>query len=83
MSKVNVYVRLRDEFSKVCKRVCKENSTKNRDKHREYLIDLVISYNNIIRHIATVYNQWILKERKPFVETGFNTETKYRQFSGD
>lgn len=58
MSSIDVqrYKNLREEFLKVCKRVLKENLTTNQTKHREYLNDLVLAYNEIISYVAGFYD---------------------------
>lgn len=66
MSEANQYANLREQFLKVCKRVCKENLTRNRDKHREYLNDLVTSYNKIIRYVHSFYESLDTETRASF-----------------
>lgn len=50
----------------VCKRVLKEDLTTNPDKHREYLTDLVQTYNDIIRYVGSIYSGLDEKSKKTF-----------------
>lgn len=66
MSSADHYNKLRAEFLKVCKRVCKEDLTTNRDKHREYLTELVRSYNDIIGYVSTIFESLDTETKKKF-----------------
>lgn len=66
MSNAEKYNNLRTEFLKVCKRVCKEDLTTNRNKHIEYLTELVRTYNDIITYVSTFYQTLDTETKKLF-----------------
>lgn len=56
----------KEEFQSVCKRILKRNLTRNREKHREYITDLVEAYNEIISLIEPHYASFSATSRKVF-----------------
>lgn len=66
MSNAEKYNNLRTEFLKVCTRVCKEDLTTNRNKHIEYLTELVRTYNDIITYVSTFYQTLDTETKKLF-----------------
>lgn len=46
---------LKQQFTLVTKRIIKQNLTRNINKHREYIRDLVSAYNNIIGFVNALY----------------------------
>lgn len=60
------YTVLKREFINVCKRVLKRDLTTNPEKHREYLTDLVRTYNAIIAHVGSFHESLNSAEREIF-----------------
>lgn len=52
---MTTFAQLKEQFTVVTKRIIKENLSKNIDKHREYIIDLVPAYNNLVTFVHAQY----------------------------
>lgn len=64
--------KLKEYFQLVTKRILKTDLTKNRDKHREYIRNLIASYNNIVSLVEPKYASFDEKSRQ-----NFHKEWKY------
>lgn len=73
------FAKLKEEFNKQCKRVLKENVSKNPVKHVEYLTDIPKSYNSIISYVTRFYDSLDEKSRKDFQDERQNFIDKISQ----
>lgn len=46
---------LKQQFTLITKRIIKEKLTKNIQKHKEYIKDLVPAYNNIVKFVVAQF----------------------------
>lgn len=60
------YIALKREFQNVCKRVLKKNLSTNPERHREYLTDLVSTYNAVIAYVESFHESLDSIEREIF-----------------
>lgn len=58
---------LKENFQLVAKRILKSELTQNRDKHREYIRDLITGYNNIASLVESHANSFDEDSKKYFI----------------